>query len=1092
MCLLTSCNDEKTSRSSQNDQQVNSSFQVFSKLKSSQTGLEFRNDIKESKQLNYLNFLYAYNGAGVAAGDIDGDGLEDLFFTSNQGNPKLYKNLGNLNFKDISESAGILPNKGWQTGCSIVDVNGDGLLDIYVCYSGPEGFSKEDQLYINQGKAEFKEEAELYGLNLNTNTTQTSFFDYDLDGDLDAYVVTHPSGFPKRYDNDNTNERPKTLLLSDRLLENKDNKFIDVTKQAGVLNYAYGLNASISDINNDGYPDIYVTSDFGEPDFLYLNKKNGSFSNEILARLSQISQYSMGSDIADINNDGFKDIITVDMSPEDNYRHKMMMGAMTEDNFRRSVEAGNHYQYMYNTLQLNNGNAHFSNIAMMTGIASTDWSWSPLIADFDNDGRQDISITNGVKRDVLDNDFRFRITEKTNQKPGDRVNINVFEALETYTSTKLSNYIYRNNGDFSFNQVSKDWGLNDPSFSNGSAAVDLDNDGDLELVINNVDDEVFLYKNNAQESSGNSYLKIFLKGQEKNIFGIGASVELTTQKSTQLKELSSNRGYLSSSGHAILFGIEKGDSVQSLIVKWPSGKEEKLKDIGENKTIILHERNAELKKKLKGLEKSVFAEEKERGLNFIHKEVPFNDMQREILIPHKLSSNGPCIAVADVNSDGFEDVFVGGGAGQASSLYLQDKNGKFLPKSQSAFLVDKMHEDVSAVFFDVDGDLDKDLYIVSGSNEKKLNDHFYVDRLYLNNGKGEFKKDKTKIPEIRTSGSVVLAEDFDRDNDIDLFIGSRSIPGHYGLSASSIFLENDNGVLKDKTEQIAPVLKEIGMVTDGEWVDINGDNFKDFILVGEWMPITILEYQDGKYINKTGEYNLDKTTGWWNSIETKDLDKDGDLDFVLGNLGLNYKYKASEKEPFELYTHDFDKNGTYDIVLSYYQEGQAFPVRGRNCTMQQMPNIQNKFPNYATFAASNTIDIYGEGLKEANHKTAMEFRSVVLRNKGSKDFELISLPKEAQMSSVNSILIEDVTKDGNFDLVLGGNLYHSEAETPRADGSFGTVLVGDGDLNFKGISQKKSNFFIKGQVHAFEMIKLNSKRAFIVGLNNHKLKIFSF
>lgn len=1065
---------------------------LFSKISSSTSGLKFRNDIKETKDLNYLNYLYAYNGAGIAVGDIDGDGLEDLFFTANQSDARLFKNLGDLKFEDISKNAGIQSNTGWQTGCTMADVNGDGMLDIYVCQAGPEGYAKENKLYINLGGGHFQEDAKTYGLNINTNSTQASFLDYDLDGDLDVYIVSHPSGFPKRYDNDNTQIKNPSLEFSDLLLENRNNRFVDVSKKAGVLNFAFGLNASVSDINQDGYPDIYVTSDFGEADFLYINKQNGTFKNEILTRMGQISQYSMGSDIGDINNDGNIDLMTVDMSPEDNYRHKMMMGAMTEDNFRRSVAAGNHHQYMYNTLQLNTGNAHFSNIAMLSGVATTDWSWSPLIADFDNDGLQDISVTNGVKRDVLDNDFRFRITEKTNQKPGDRVTINVFEALETYTSTKLPNYMFKNIGGLRFENVASAWGLDMPSFSNGSVAADLDNDGDLELVVNNVDDEAFLYKNNSQESFGNNFLKIQLKSQSKNTHGVGALITIKTDEGLQVQELNSNQGYLSSSGYGVLFGVKQGHSVQSLHVKWPSGKEEKIQNPELNKTLVLHELNAEKKKKLKDIFSYVFTEEGNTGLNFIHNEAPFNDMQREILIPHKLSNNGPCIASDDVNGDGFEDVFVGGSASEPARLFLQDKNGKFTPKSQSAFLVDKLHEDVSAVFFDIDGDQDQDIYVVSGSNEKNINDHFYLDRLYINDGKGNFKKDKSRIPEIKNSGSVVIAEDFDKDNDIDLIIGTRSIPGHYGLSSSSVFLKNEGGVLKDFTEQIAPEFKDIGMVTDAIWEDVNGDAYKDVILVGEWMPITVFEYADGKYVNRTDTYGLESSRGWWNSIEAQDLDKDGDLDFVVGNLGQNYKYQATEEAPFELFVNDFDANGTSDIILSYYQNGESFPVRGRNCSMQQMPNIQKKFPNYATFASANTIDIYGNALKKGVSKKVEEFSSVLIKNDGVNKLELIPLPVEAQLSSINDILVEDVNKDGHQDLVLAGNLYQSEAETPRADGSYGVVLQGDSNFGFKPIPIHTSRFFVQGEVKSFDRVQIKNKRALIVGLNKHKLRIFSF
>ena len=1063
---------------------------VFSKLPSSETGIVFRNDIVENKNLNYLKYLYAYNGAGIAIGDINNDGLEDIFFSSNMGQPSLYLNKGDLRFEDITVRSGILSNNGWQTGVSMIDINMDGLLDIYISRSGPNYMPKANLLYINQGNLKFVEQAAAYNLAYNSNTTQTVFFDYDLDGDLDVYMVNHPLDFPKRY-SDQFENLDAALQTSDRLLENLGNgKFSDATIKSGILNRSFGLNASVADLNNDGFPDIYVSSDFGEPDHLYINQGDGSFKDEIQSSTGHISQYAMGTDIADINNDGMMDIMVADMSPADNFRSKMMMGAMQEDKFWNSVNAGNHYQYMYNTLQLNRGNTLFSEIAMMAGVARTDWSWSPLIADFDNDGMQDIFISNGIKRDVLDNDMRFRVAAKGNAQPGANVSINLFDVLELYPVQKLRNYIFKNEGEYRFENKAEDWGMQEKSFSNGAAYSDLDNDGDLDLVINNVDEEAFVYRNTTTDNAAAKFLRIQLNGKAQNPKGIGAKVEIETKDSKQFRELSPVRGYLSSSSYTLLFGLGDTEKIDKLKVTWPSGATELQTDLVVNNTILLDEKNAQIKASEKESVSTNFRLINNSLADFKHAEQGYNDMLKESLIPHKLSKNGPCISKGDVNGDGLEDIFVGNGAGFSSALYLQTGSGDFKKQNTSVFADAAKHEDLSSTFFDLDTDGDLDLYVASGSNEALLGSDVYQDQLYINDGNGNFRKATDEIPEFKISSAVVKSGDFDGDGDMDLFVGGKSIPGNYGVPASSFILENREGNLGLMQGEKVRILNNLGMVNDAAWIDLNGDEKLDLIIAGEWMPITILIWTSNGYINKTKDYGLDKTNGWWNAIAAHDLDADGDVDFVLGNLGKNYKFKASESEPLELYVNDFDSNNQNDIVLAYYEHGGLYPVRGRNCTMEQMPIIKTQFPNYTTFAKSNLVGIYGESLKNSIHHKAYLFESVILENQGST-FDIKSLPAEAQLSAIKSIQLEDVDSDGKDDLILAGNQLHSEAETPRGDASYGIVLRQTDGLKFKTLHSMSTNLVLKGEVHAMETFSLkNGKRLLVAGINGEKLRIF--
>lgn len=1086
------CSDEnRTSiaKSSEIETSIQAKKSLF-KLKAAQlTGIDFSNDIKETAELNYLKFLYAYNGGGVSIGDINNDGLMDIFFTSNMEEAKLYLNQGDFKFKDISKSAGILENKGWATGSTFVDINNDGYLDIYLCYSGVEGFDKKNQLYVNNGDSSFTESAKEYGLDIDAYSTQASFFDYDLDGDLDVYIVNHLPKFPKRYADQSERSNDLVLAHSDRLLRNNGKgQFKDVTISAGILNKSFGLSVSVSDFNDDGYPDLYVTSDFREDDYLYINQKNGRFSNEIASRTGQTSQYSMGSDVGDINNDGRSDIIVVDMSAEDNFRHKMMMGAMAEEDFRESIESGYHYQYMYNSLQLNRGKAYFSNVAMMADVSMTDWSWAPLFADFNGDGLQDLYVTNGVKRDVLDNDYRFRITQKTNQKPGDLVNINLFEALDTYTSTPLMNYMFQNKGNLNFQKVMNEWGMTEKGFSNGAMYGDLDNDGDLDLVVNNIDGPAFIYENQMMSMQSPNYLKVTLSGTNENKGAIGAKIIVEGTNITQCKEVVSTRSYLSSY-HGPQYFYFPMDTAVTVTVKWPNGKQSIQTGVKTNQSLeIVYE---------EVVKEEVTANAIDPLLKYVspgpiiysHKERPFNDMKREALIPHKLSSNGPYFTVGDLNGDQLDDLIISGGAGFQTEIFIQSKGGEMKKNLMDVFSKDAKYEDGQAVLFDFEGDGDDDIFIPSTSNEFSIETKLYQDRVYINDGKANFTK-LIKMPDIIYPTGSVSFYDFDNDGDLDCFIGAESVPGSYGISPKSSLLLNDGQGFLDVTEEFCPQCKSLGMIKAAEWANLEKDKTTVLMLAGEWTGLMALAYENGKFIDRTSSLGLDNTKGWWFSMHKADIDNDGDEDFIIGNLGLNYKYKSNYQVPFTAYVHDFDKVDGNDIVLSYHQYGVEYPVRGRNCTMQQMPGIQKQFPNYTSFANADLRAIYGAELDKARKLEAQTFESVILIN-GPSGFRIKSLPRSVQFSAVKAICSTDLNGDGHMDLILAGNHYDAEAETPRSDASYGQVLIGDGKSKFSSLNHEKSGLLLKGEARSLEIIEIANRKFILAGINKNDLLMYT-
>lgn len=1090
--LVTAC--QESAILPKNDKKTEGQITLFTQLPSSITRVAFRNDIPESAAMNSMVYEYFYNGGGVAVGDINNDDLPDLYFVANLKENKLYKNKGNFQFEDITQTAGVEGSFGWSTGVTMADVNADGWLDIYVCKSGKGKVKdRENELFINNQDGTFRESAEEYGLNFPGFSTQAAFFDFDRDGDLDMFLLNHNTT-PIQTNNPEQYKLLEDELAGDQLFRNDNGKFENISKQAGLINnpLGFGLGLSIGDLNNDGWPDIYVGNDYIEQDYLYFNNGDGTFSESLKTAIKHTSNFSMGTDIADFNNDGWPDIISLDMIAEDNYGIKTSMSGMNPAAFQHAVDHGFHYQYMFNALQLNNGNNSFSEIAHLAGISNTDWSWTPLLADFDNDGWKDLFVTNGLKRDFRNNDFRnykLKRLEKAKQS-GENMKMVMEELVAQTPQRKKKNYFFKNNADLTFSNRSKDWGITQPSFSNGAAYSDLDGDGDLDLVVNNIDEEAYILKNNATQN----YLQFELQGPPGNSFGIGTKIKIEIENHAQYIENFPTRGYQSTVSNELHFGLGMAELVNQIEVTWPDGKRQKLENIKSNQRIKLkHELATSIpfsNKSIKQLFTDITAK---TGLNHRHIENEYNDFKKESLLPHKMSQFGPALAVGDANGDGLEDYFVGAAKGHAAEVYYQQNDGTFLPSESTIWQKERGYEDVDAAFFDADNDGDLDLYVASGGNEFEANSPFLQDRLYLNDGKKQFVKNDKLLPKMPTSSACVKPFDFDQDGDEDLFVGGRLVPGKYPFPANSYLLQNDGGLFKNVTKEVAPELVKPGMVSDALWTDFDLDGQTDLMLVGEWMPITLFKNHNGRFASFAVDH-FAHSSGWWSSIEGADFDGDGDMDYLLGNLGLNYKYHASAEAPFEIYCHDFDENGSLDIVLGYYNQDELFPLRGRECSSNQMPFLKEKFPDYHTFGTANLEEIYGaEKLAEALHLKAWIFASVLLKNEGTGLFNIEELPVRAQVSSINSTIIHDVDGDGFLDVILAGNLFQSEVETPRNDASVGLVLKNNGKGGFDVMAPLESGLYVGQDVKKLALIHLGnrsaSRMAFLVGNNNDQLQL---
>jgi hypothetical protein len=1054
----------------------------------------FKNIITETSNFNYLYNPYIYLGGGVAIGDINNDDLPDIYVTGNMVRNALYLNKGDLQFENItktSETGGHMPR--WCTGVTMADVNNDGYLDIYVSVSGPLP-DRRNQLFINQGDSTFKEEAERYGIADDGFSMQSVFFDYDRDGDLDLYIANYPptpfQSSSAYYADKMKNPSPEE---TDRLYRNEGGFFEDVTQESGIINFGLTLGVSVSDFNNDGWPDIYASNDFNSMDYLYINEQDGTFSNQLKNYTMHTSQFGMGTDAADINNDGLIDLIQLDMSASTNEQKKTNMSAMNPEKFHKHVALGLHHQYMKNTLQLNTGLNSFSEISELAGMSDTDWSWGPLIFDMDNNGLKDIFITNGIRRNVNDNDF-IKIAKKI-----DSIGIitpeKSLELLDEIPIHPTDNFVYLNNGNLTFNHVPNNYGLSYKGFSNGASYGDLDNDGDLDVVINNINDYVKIFENISDKNRKRNFLKIKLKGNGSNIFGIGAKVKLFYDRKMQIQELMSTRGYLSSVEPIVHFGLGNQKRIDSIEVTWPDGAKQVLYEGEINRTIeIERNANSENSNNIK-LSSNLLFEVMDLNLSppYRHQENEFDDFERELLLPHKMSQFGPALAVADVNLDGLDDFYVGGALGHSGSLYLQDQSGKFKIASLSVWKSDLDHEDVNALFFDANQDSLPDLYVVSGGSENPEGHKSYKDRIYQNLGDGRFKKIPNALPDIASSGSKVISADYDGDGDLDLFIGGRQIPGKYPMPTDSYLLENigaNNEIrFKDVTNQKAPSFKGIGMVTDAVWSDVDLDGRVDLIIVGEWMTPKMFRNSGSSLEPFTDRDELKKEIGWWYSIVAADIDNDGDDDYVLGNLGLNYKYKATHEEPFNVYLNDFDSNGQLDIVLGYYNQGGLFPLRGRECSSHQVPAIKQKFPDYQSFANASLEEVYTEeALNSSIHYSATNFGHSLLINQ-IDSLSIHPLPNYAQISSVNSIVANDFNGDSKIDIVLFGNLFESEVETPRNDASFGLFLSGNAKGSFTPYEPNASGLQVKGEISVAIPIKIGNNSCLLLARNDDTLVV---
>ncbi len=1059
---------------------------LFSKITPEASGITFKNTIREDLEFNFLNYPYLYAGSGVAVGDIDNDGLQDIYLTANFGPNKLYRNTGNFQFEDITSKSGAADFDGFATGVTMLDINSDGWLDIYISKAGSlkNDDGRRNKLFVNKGDGTFSEEAAKWGLDDPGFATQAYPIDYDKDGDLDLYVLNYRDDFRNNSKISSAIQSQISETTSDQLYRNDGNRFTKVTGEAGLYNKAWGLSVSIGDFNNDGWEDIYVANDFLEPDLLYENQKDGTFKNSINDRLNHISFNSMGSDLADMNNDLYPDLITVDMLAENYARSKENMASMSTENFMSMVEVGYHHAYMANMLQYNVGNGKFKETGQLSGIVKTDWSWAPLLADFDNDGWKDIFITNGVYKDYTNQDFRIALKEKNAR--GESMTLQA--VLDMMPSQKLDNYAYRNNGDLSYTKVIKDWGLEDPSFSNGAAYADFDNDGDLDLIVSNVNDLVGLYRNNANTN----YIQVELDGSETNALGLGSSVYITSEEQTQYQKLYLTRGFQSSVPNLLHFGLGSAGTIEKLVVEWPDGKVSSLSNVDANQRITVSHADASdnrtALRSYRSLKQSVSPSQ--LGIEYQHTENTFNDYGLQLLIPQKQSSKGTGIVKADINKDGRDDFFVGNAAGSAAALYIQQADGTFSASNESLWNQEAAYEDANALFFDADGDDDPDLYVVSAGYELSESSPMLQDRLYINDGAGNFTKSAGALPVMLTSGKSAISGDYDGDGDLDLFIGGNVVPGKYPLAPQSYLLENTNGKFTDVTSQ-NEAMNTLGMVSDAVFTDHDGDSDLDLLVVGEWMQPAFLENDNGSFKALAEINGLDKTEGWWFSVTTSDFDNDGDPDYVLGNLGRNNKFQPKKEKPIYIYAKDFDDNGSFDVALTKINEGKLVPVRGKECSSEQNPFLLEKIGTYKEFASLEFKDIYGEDrLKGAFKLTAHMFETVYLENKGNGQFELSKLPNEAQTGPTLSLISTDINKDGHPDILGVGAIYDAEVETIRYDSNYGYVLLGDGKGGFSYSSEHDP--FIDSDSKDIAQLTIGEKQHFVVVSNNAPLEVFSF
>jgi hypothetical protein len=1075
---------------------------LFSLLQEKHTGIDFINQIEYTEEYNTYTYRNFYNGAGVGLGDFNNDGFPDIYFCSNQAGNRLYLNMGDFIFEDITEKAGVSCAGSWSTGVAIADVNGDGWTDIYVCKSGnPESPHRHNELFINNGDLTFSEKAAEYGLEIFGLSNHASFFDYDKDGDLDCYLLNN--SFQSVTDFDMT---PGQRLIADtlggnKLFRNEDGHFVDRTTSAGIYSskIGFGLGVTVGDVNRDGWLDIYVANDFFERDYLYINNKNCTFKEVLEDQMNEISAGAMGADMADINNDGWPEIFATEMTPQGNSRLKTKALFESWENYQIKYSSGYHRQFARNVLQLNNKNGSFSEIGRYSGVSSTDWSWGALIIDLDNDGWKDIFVANGIFKDLLDRDFLdiysnpsiMRSLIKSEQSA-------ILRLIDMIPSVRIPNYAFHNNGDLTFTNLSDVWGLNTPSFSNGAAYGDLDNDGDLDLVVNNVNMPAFIYRNETSNRLKTNFINLKLKGEGQNTEAIGAHVTLFYDGKISYQELIPARGFQSCIDNRLHFGLGTAATIDSIQVVWPGGRCSSLKDVAVNQFVIINEKDDAVKcpDRFEKVNTTLFSRVGSiDGLDYKHIENDFVDFDRDRLLFRMMSNEGPHIATGDVNNDGYEDIYVCGAKDSPGALYIQNGDGRFKRSNEELFEADKISEDTDCVFFDVDNDGDNDLYVTSGGNEFPSSSSALIDRLYLNDGKGKLIKSGQMLPVAEyISSSCVSPGDFDSDGDADLFIGTRLRPFEYGIPANGYLLENDgNGNLSDVTKERAPRLTGIGMITDMVWADVDNDNDSDMVIVGDWMPVKVFINDKGLFKDESERFGLNSSEGWWNVIIPEDLNKDGYIDFILGNHGLNSYFRATEKQPITMFVNDFDLNGTIEQIICVYNGDISYPVVMKDELVRQIPSLENKYSKFDDYKEQTIDDIFSPEVIQRSIKLSAKYmESCIMINTGNESFRLTSLPAEAQFTPVYAAIAGDFNSDGICDIIIGGNQYRAKPQSGIYGAGYGLFLKGTIKESWEAVPPSISGFNSRGEIRDLKLINLNGTPVVAVTINNDNLQFYKY